>query len=56
MFKVLGELIGGTVGLVLGMSAAAIAEVLELPVAMVKEAREAGCKTYEEIREFCKEI
>lgn len=55
MFGTMGKLIGSTVGMVGGFSAALIAEVLDLPVQAVKEAIKEGCSTYEEIREFCED-
>ena len=55
MFEFIGKLIGDVVGSVIGMSAAAVATILELPVAAVSQAMKSGCKTYEEIREFVKD-
>lgn len=54
-----GDLLGGAakivgivVGTVIGVAAAVVAETLGITVTMVEEAKKAGCKTYEEIREF----
>ena len=44
---------GEIVGTVVGVPAAIIAETLSIPVEMVKKAKEAGCETYQEIRDFC---
>lgn len=52
---ILGDIFGGIgaiVGSVLGVAAAVVAETLEITETMVEEAKKAGCKTYEEIREF----
>lgn len=46
--KTLGEI----TGTILGVPAAIIAETLSIPLAAVKAAKEAGCDTYEEIRDF----
>lgn len=55
MFGELGKLIGEAVGTVAGVSAAAIASVLDLPIEAVSAALRAGCTTYAEIREFCRD-
>lgn len=52
MFKELGNFIGTLTGAVLGVPLAIIAETLQIPIEAVKAAKEAGCETYEEIREF----
>lgn len=55
MFEFIGKAIGSVVGPILAVPVAAIAIALELPKAIVQEAIDAGCKTYEEIREYCKD-
>lgn len=55
MFDFIGKAIGSVVGPILAIPVAAIAITLELPKALVKEAIDSGCKTYEEIREYCKD-
>ena len=55
MFGILrdiGKLAGAIVGTVVGIPAAVVAETLSIPAAAVKEAMEAGCETYEEIRDY----
>jgi len=55
MFGILrdiGKLAGEVVGTVAAVPLAVVAETLSIPVAAVKAAKEAGCETYEEIREF----
>jgi hypothetical protein len=47
-----GRIVGTAVGSVIGLSSVVIATTLGITVEMVDEAREAGCETYEEIREF----
>jgi hypothetical protein len=49
VFELPGKIIGGLGG----MTADIIAKTLTLPVSLVEAAIEAGCKTEEEIREFC---
>jgi adenine/guanine phosphoribosyltransferase-like PRPP-binding protein len=48
----IGKLAGEVVGTVVAIPAAVVAETLSIPVAVVKAAKEAGCETYQEIREF----
>jgi len=47
-----GKIIGTAVGSIVGLSSVAIGTALGITSAMVDEARDAGCETYEEIREF----
>jgi len=50
-----GKIVGVAVGSVVGVSSVIIANTLGITVEMVeeaREAREAGCETYEEIKEF----
>jgi len=57
VFGILRDIAGGIgeiVGSVIAIPAAVIAETLSIPVEMVKKAKEAGCETYQEIRDFCK--
>jgi hypothetical protein len=46
--------IGQVVGSVVGLSAGTIAATLSIPVTVVQEALDAGCASYEEIREHCR--
>ena len=43
---------GEVVGSVLAIPAAIVAETLSIPLAAVRAAKEAGCETYEEIRDY----
>lgn len=56
--KGVGTVIGTTVGVVagpiIGISSAVIATTLGISITMVDEALKAGCKTYEEIKDFHK--
>jgi hypothetical protein len=51
----LGKIVGTVTGSVIGLSASVVAGTLGITVDMVKEATDAGCTTYEEIREFFKD-
>ena len=50
--KGVGKIIGTATGLVIGVPLLVIAETLGITTTMVKEAKDAGCETYEEIKEF----
>ena len=59
MFDLLGDLakgagniIGTAVGSVVGVSSAVISVALGITTDMVDEAKDAGCETYDEIRDF----
>jgi len=52
MARGVGNIIGVAVGSVVGISSVVIATTLGITSEMVDEAREAGCETYEEIRDF----
>lgn len=52
MAEGLGKIVGTTIGSIAGLSSAAIGTVLGITSTMVDEAKEAGCETYEEIRDF----
>jgi hypothetical protein len=55
MFGFLNEIIKGVgklTGSILAIPLAVVAEALEMTVDMVKEAKDAGCETYEEIRKY----
>jgi len=52
IIKGVGTVIGVAVGSVVGISSIVIATTLGITLAMVEEALEAGCSTYEEIKEF----
>jgi len=55
VFDLIAKSVGDVVGTVLGVSAAVIAEALDLPIQAVKAAKEAGCETYDEVRDWCKD-
>jgi hypothetical protein len=48
----LGKIIGVATGVVIGIPLQVVATTLGFTVEMVKEAMEAGCETYEEIKDF----
>lgn len=48
----LGRLVGTVVGTVVGVPLAVIGKTLGITTDMVKEAKDAGCETYEEIKDF----
>lgn len=48
----LGKLIGTVVGTVVGVPLAIVAKTLGITVDMVEKAKDAGCETYEEIKDF----
>lgn len=50
--KGVGSIVGMVTGPVIGLSYDVIATTLGCTVLMVKEAIEAGCETYEDIRDF----
>lgn len=55
IFGFLGDIakgVGSIVGSIVAIPVAIVAETLGITVEMVKEAKEAGCETYEEIRDF----
>ena len=52
MARGVGKVIGITVGSIVGVSSVVIGTALGITTDMVDEAKEAGCETYEEIREF----
>lgn len=54
LFKDLGRIIKTITDSILAIPIAAVAETLNITEGMVKEAKDAGCKTYEEIREYFK--
>ncbi len=53
LFDVAGKVVGATVGTVIGLSAAVVAPVLGITISMAQSAIDAGCTTYDEIRDFC---
>ena len=56
VFGIIRDIAGGVgeiVGSVVAIPTAIVAETLSIPVEMVKKAKEAGCETYQEIRDFC---
>lgn len=48
----IGKIIGVATGTVLGISSSVISTTLGITQTMVEEALEAGCETYDDIREF----
>jgi len=55
VFRIFDDIIdavGKVTGSILGVSIAVIAEALSIPVRFVKEAKDAGCETYDEIRDW----
>lgn len=52
MASAAGNIIGAVTGTVIGISSAVIAPVLGITIEMVEQAKESGCETYDEIREF----
>ncbi|WP_417444635.1 hypothetical protein [Joostella sp.] len=50
--KGIGEVVGTVTGIIVGVPLAVIAETLNITIDMVKEAKDAGCETYEEIRKY----
>lgn len=54
MFGFIGNIIGTVTGGILGISSAIISTALGITEEMVDEAKEAGCETYEEIKEYFK--
>ena len=52
MARGVGKVIGITVGSIVGVSSVVIGTALGITTDMVDDAKEAGCETYEEIREF----
>ncbi len=50
--KGVGTIVGTVVGPIVGISVTVIASTLGMTVTMVNEAIKAGCKSYEEIRDF----
>lgn len=56
MFKFIGEVLGTVTGLIVGLPVVVIAETLGVAEDVIVEAKKHGCETYEEIRQFIKEI
>ena len=52
ILKDIANMAGEITGTIIGVPAAIIAETLEIPLEYVKAAKDAGCDTYEEIREW----
>ena len=52
--KGVGSVVGAVTGTVIGVSATVVAKTLGITADMVKEAMDAGCTTYEEIRNHFK--
>lgn len=59
MFGLFGDMardiagaVGTVTGTILAVPVAVVAETMGITVEMVKEAKEAGCETYEQIREY----
>ena len=54
MAKGIGKVVGTATGVIAGVPVMVIAETLGMTTKMVKEAMDAGCETYEEIKNFHK--
>ena len=54
MFGFIGKIVGTVTGGILGIASATVATALGITEDMVEEAKEAGCETYEEVKEFFK--
>lgn len=52
LIKTVTDTVGTIAGSIIGLSIAVIAETLGVAESAVERAKEAGCTTYEEIREF----
>jgi hypothetical protein len=52
ILKDMANIAGEVVGTVAGVPLALIAETLEVPLEFVKSAKDAGCETVDEIREW----
>ncbi len=55
MFGLISDLLGGAArltGSIIGLSVGVVATALGITESMVREAKNAGCKTYEEIRKY----
>jgi len=50
--KGVGQIVGTASGVILGVPLLTISKTLGITVDMVKEAKDAGCETYEEIKDF----
>ena len=53
--KGVGSIVGTVVGPIVGVSVDVIAGALNITTDMVKAAKDAGCESYEEIRDFYKD-
>lgn len=61
MFRLLGDIVktatnvvGTVTGTIIGTSVGIVASTLGITIDAVKEARKAGCESYEEVKEFYK--
>lgn len=52
VFKLAGKVVGTVTGTVIGLPLLVVSETLGITAEMVKEAVNAGCETYEEIKDF----
>lgn len=52
ILKDIASMAGDIVGTVVGVPLAIVAETLEVPVEFVKSAKDSGCETYEDIRDW----
>lgn len=50
--KGVGSVVGTVTGLVVGIPLSIVAETLGMTEKMVKQAKDSGCETYEEIKDF----
>lgn len=53
IFDGVTTVVGAVTGTVLGLSAAIVSEAVSIPIAIVKEALDSGCTTYDEVRDWC---
>ena len=52
LFEGVGRIIGTVTGIVLDIPLSVVAKTLDITEEMVQEAKDSGCETYEEIKEF----
>ncbi len=54
LLRGVASIVGAVTGTVIGVASVVVSEALGITVAMVDKAKEAGCETYEEIKEYWK--
>ena len=55
ILKDIAKTVGEITGTIVGVPLAIVAETLSIPLEAVKAAKNAGCETYEEIRDYYKD-